>query len=685
MQYPHSPKENTTEVLHNTPISDPYRWLEDIDSQQTRAWIEAQNQLTSSFFEAIPARPSITRRLTELWDYEKYTPPMQRGGRCFFTYNNGLQNQSSLYWLSDSGSEPRLLLDPNLLSKDGTIALTGFTVSDDGNLLAYGVSAAGSDWQEWRVRQVDTAQDRPDFLQWVKFSTAAWTPDNLGFFYSRYAAPEPGQEYKNANNNQKLYYHRLGSAQEKDELVYERPDHPEWGFIPSVTHDGRYLIIQVWKGTHREQAIFYKELSRPGAPILALLPDFDADYTYVSSQAFESGERLYFFTDQHAPKARLITIDLANPQPERWIEIIPEMPDTLQSVQRVGDRFFGIYLHDAHNQVKVFSLTGQLIDQIKLPGFGSVVGFEGGTEDTQTFYLFASFLTPGAVYRYDLKTAAVELFRQPKLGFDPSDYAVQQVFYTSKDGTRIPMYLCHKKGLQQNDNNPTLLYGYGGFNIPMLPAFSVSALVWMERGGLYAVANLRGGGEYGKAWHDGGKLRNKQNVFDDFIAAAEWLIAQGFTRREKLAIQGRSNGGLLIGACMTQRPDIFGACLPGVGVLDMLRFHKFTIGWAWVSDYGSPDDPQDFQTLLAYSPYHNIRAGAAYPPTLITTGDHDDRVFPAHSFKFAAALQAAQSGAAPILIRIDTQAGHGIGKPTQKLIEETADQWAFLVRTLNVD
>lgn len=680
MQYPFTPKENTTDILHNIPVSDPYRWMEDIDSSQTRAWIESQNQLTFSFLENIPVRQHLLQRMTRLWDFEKYSSPIQHGGRYFYTYNNGLQNQSALYWLASLNDSPQLLLDPNKLSADGTVALTDFAISDDGKLLAYGVSAAGSDWQEWRVRDIDTARDYLDHLQWVKFSGAAWTPDNLGFFYSRYDEPQAGQEYKIANSNQKLYYHRVGTSQANDELIYERPDYPEWGFNPSVTHDGRYLIVHVWKGTHREQAVYIKDLLQPGSAVQPLLPDFDAQYEYITSH----DNRLYFYTDCGAPNARLISLNPQQPQILHWIEIIPQTSDALQNIHRCGDRLFATYLHDAYHQVKIFSLSGQMIEQISLPGFGSVQGFDGGPQDVETFYLFSGFLTPGTVYRYDLQTAQASIFRQPKVEFDSTPYTVEQIFYTSKDGTRIPMYLCHRKGLQRKGNNPTLLYGYGGFNIPVLPAFSVAAMVWMEMGGIYAVANLRGGGEYGKTWHQGGMLHNKQNVFDDFIAAAEWLISQNYTSQKKLAISGRSNGGLLVGACMTQRPDLFAACLPGVGVLDMLRFHKFTIGWAWVSDYGSPDDPEDFKFLLAYSPYHNVRPGTAYPPTLITTGDHDDRVFPAHSFKFAAALQSAQTGAAPILIRIDTKSGHGLGKPTQKLIEETVDQWAYVAHMLNV-
>ncbi len=677
--YPDTTRINLVETLHGVQVADPYRWLEELDSPRTRDWIEAQNQVTFEFLGRIPQRDAIRQRLTALWDYEKVGVPIKEGGRLFFTRNDGLQNQSALYWLESVDAEPRLLLDPNQLSEDGTIALTGYAASPDGRLLAYGLSEAGSDWQTWRVREVDTGQDLDDLLQWVKFSQASWSKDDSGFYYSRYDAPQPGAELKGANYYHKLYFHRIGTRQDQDVLIYERPDQKEWGFDGSVTDDGRYLILFVWQGTYRENGLFYQDLAGDGQ-VVELLSDFDASYLPVGND----GPVFYVQTDLDAPLSRVVAIDTRQPARSNWVEVIPESADALQAVRMVGGRMIAIYLHDAHSRVKELDKTGQTVRDVELPGIGTVEGFDGRRDDLERFYLFTSFTTPGTVYRYDASTGQSTVFREPQIGFDPQAYVTQQVFYASQDGTRVPMFISHKKGLERSGDNPTYLYGYGGFNIPMTPAFSVSALVWMEMGGVFAQANLRGGGEYGKPWHEAGMKQSKQNVFDDFIAAAEWLIDQQYTRPERLAIGGGSNGGLLAGACMTQRPDLFGACLPVVGVFDMLRFHKFTIGWAWTSDYGSPDDPEEFKVLMAYSPYHNVRPGTSYPPTLITTGDHDDRVFPAHSFKFAAALQAAQAGPAPTLIRIDTKAGHGLGKPTTKLIEEATDRWAFLVQALRM-
>jgi prolyl oligopeptidase len=680
LKVPETRRDDTVDVLHGVPVPDPYRWLEEVDSEGTRAWITAQNELTFDFLERIPARETIQERLTELWNHERYGIPVNRGGRIFFTRNDGLQNQSVLYWLDSLDGEPRALLDPNLLSEDGTIALTGFAISSDGKLLAYGLSTAGSDWQDWRVREVDSGQDREDLVAWVKFSEAAWTADGRGFFYSRYDEPQEGEEYQGANYYHKLYYHTLGTPQSTDRLVYERPDQKEWGFGGLVTDDGRYLIVSVWKGTHRENGVFYQDLEAEDGQMVELLTEFDARYLFVGND----GPRFYFLTDLEAPMSRLVAVDVTAPDRAGWQAVIPEADDALQSVSLVGDRFFASYLHHAHSRVLVFDKQGTQTGQVDLPGIGTAEGFTGRQQDRETFYQFTGFTAPGTLYRYDLDTNRSEVFRQPEVGFDPSEYVTEQVFYPSQDGTPIPMFLSHKKGMPRDGNRPTYLYGYGGFDIPLTPAFSPSILVWMELGGLFAQANLRGGGEYGKPWHEAGMKLKKQNVFDDFIAAASWLVEKGYTSTPRLAIGGGSNGGLLVGACLTQRPDLFGACVPAVGVLDMLRFHKFTIGWAWTSDYGSPDDREEFQALLAYSPYHNVKPGLAYPPTLITTGDHDDRVFPAHSFKFAAALQAAQAGPAPILIRIETRAGHGLGKPTSKLIEETADRWAFLTHVMDL-
>jgi len=678
LAYPDSARTEHTDVIHGVRVPDPYRWLEDIDSEPAQDWIAAQNELTSAYLEGIAGREKIHRRVTELWNYEKYGVPIKRGGRYFFTRNDGLQNQDILYWTESLDAQPQVLLDPNQLSKDGTVALITYDISPDGRLLAYGLSASGSDWQEWRVREVDSGRDRDDHLEWLKFSDAAWTGDSQGFYYSRYDAPPEGAAYKGANYYQKLYYHRVGTPQSKDELVYERHDHKEWGFDGHVTEDGRYLIIVVGKGTQRENGVFYQDLRADGE-VVELLADFDASYIFVGND----GPVFYFMTDLDAPMSRVIAIDVTRPERSNWEQIIAASDDALQSVSLVHDRFIASYMHDAHSRVKVLDKSGEVVREVEFPGMGTVEGFNGKQGDRETFYSFTGFTTPGTIYHYDIETGQSTVFRQPKLDFDA--FVTEQVFYRSKDGTRVPMFISYKKGLERDGNNPTYLYAYGGFNISQPPTFSVGNLVWMEMGGVYAQANLRGGSEYGKPWHEAGMKLNKQNVFDDFIAAAEWLIENAYTRTPRLAIGGRSNGGLLIGACMTQRPDLFGACLPVVGVLDMLRFQKFTIGWAWVSDYGSPDDPEEFEALLAYSPYHNVRPETVYPSTLIQTGDHDDRVFPAHSFKFAAALQAAQAGPAPTLIQIATKAGHGLGKPTDKLIQEAADCWVFLVRALGME
>ncbi|HRW06733.1 MAG TPA: prolyl oligopeptidase family serine peptidase [Caldilineaceae bacterium] len=678
--YPTTRRQDLVETLHGQPVADPYRWLEDLNSPETQAWIAAQNEVTQAYLKQLPQRERIRQRLTELWNYERYGIPFKRGDRYFLTRNDGLQNQAVLYWLEHLDDEPKVLLDPNTLSDDGTVALSGYAVSDDGSLLAYALSASGSDWMEWRVREVASGADRGDLVQWAKFSGASWTHDNAGFFYSRYDAPAESEAYKGSNYFHKLYYHQLGTAQSEDRLIYERADQKEWNFQGEVTDDGRYLIIYVSRGTFRQNGIFYQDLTAPDSPVVELLNQFDAEYQFVGND----GPLFYFKTDHSAPLGRLIAVDIREPAVAQWQERIAESTDTLRSVRYLNRQFVANYLHDAHSRVQIFDQEGALIRSVDLPGVGTAGGFGGDQDSKETFYSFTSFTTPGVIYRYDLESGESTLFRQPTLQFDPALYETKQVFYTSKDGTQVPMFLCHKKGLELNAETPTYLYAYGGFNIPLTPGFAANILTWMEMGGLFAQPNLRGGGEYGKEWYQAGTLERKQNVFDDFIAAAEWLIGQGYTSTPKLVIAGGSNGGLLVGACMTQRPDLFGACLPAVGVLDMLRFHKFTIGWAWVSDYGSPDDPEQFQTLLDYSPYHNLKPGTHYPATLITTGDHDDRVFPAHSFKFAAALQHAQGGSAPTLIRIETKAGHGAGKPTAKLIEEATDKWAFVVDALEM-
>jgi len=679
--YPVSRKSNQIDNYHGTSVADPYRWLENPDSEETKAWVKAQNDVTFAYLQQIPARDKIKQRLTKLWDFERYGIPFKEGSHYFYYKNNGLQNQSVLYTLKNLDGQPRVLLDPNQLSKDGTVALSGVDISHNGQYLAYGISTSGSDWQEWKVRDIETGKDLPDHLKWIKFSGASWTKDNKGFFYSAYDEPDKKTKLEDANYFQKLYYHRLGTPQSEDTLIYQRQDKKDWGFNGDVTEDGKYLIISVWLGTDSRNLIFFKDLTQANSPIVELINQFEADYSFIDND----GSVFYFRSNFQAPRGKAIAVDIKKPDRKNWREVIPQAKETLEGVGIVSNQFIAEYLQDAHSQIKIFDLTGKFIREVKLPGLGSVGGFNGKRQDKETFYSFTSFTTPGTIYRYDMATDKSTLFRQPKVDFNPADYESKQVFYHSKDGTKIPMFITHKKGIKLDGNNPTYLYAYGGFNVSLTPFFSISNLVWMEMGGIFALPNIRGGGEYGEEWHQGGVGKNKQNVFDDFIAAAQWLIANRYTKTAKLAIGGGSNGGLLVGACMGQRPDLFGAALPDVGVMDMLRFHKFTIGWAWTSEYGSPDDPELFKVLYAYSPLHNLKPGIPYPATLITTADHDDRVVPAHSFKFAATLQAAHNGNAPVLIRIETKAGHGAGKPTAKIIEEASDKWGFLVKVLAVD
>ena len=686
LKYPETKKGDVAEEYHGVKIADPYRWLEDDNSAETKAWVEAQNKVTFGFLEGIAERGKLRARLTELWNYERFTAPHREGGRYFFRRNSGLQNQSVLYVADALDAEPRVLLDPNALSPDGTVALAGYSISEDGALMAYGLAKAGSDWEEWRVREVATGKDREDRIEWVKFSAAVWMKDGSGFYYSRFDAPKEGAAFTGLNEFHKLYFHKIGTTQSEDALVYERRDHRDWGIHGYVSEDGRWLIVTITVGSDPKNRVYYRDLSKRDAAIVPLLDDFDADYTFVGND----GTVFYFRTDLEAPLGRLIAIDVTKPARPNWREVIPQGADSLSDVGFVNDQFVCVYLHDAHSRVSVLAWDGKTprakpVRDIALPGIGSASGFGGRRTDTETFYAFTGYTVPNTIYRLDLTTGKSTVFRQPKVAFDPAAYETKQVFFRSKDGTRVPMFITHKRGLKLDGTNPTLLYGYGGFDISLTPVFEIPSLVWMEMGGVYAVPNLRGGGEYGTAWHLAGIKARKQNVFDDFIAAAEWLIANNYTSPAKLAIRGHSNGGLLVGACMTQRPELFAAALPGVGVLDMLRFHKFTIGWAWTSDYGSSENAEDFKTLLAYSPLHRLKPGTRYPATLITTADHDDRVVPAHSFKFAAQLQAAQAAdGPPVLIRIETKAGHGGGKPIAKVIDEHADEWAFLIRALGI-
>jgi prolyl oligopeptidase len=682
LAYPETAKQNVADDYHGTRIADPYRWLEDPNSPETKAWVEAQNRVTFAYLERLPARGRIRARLTELWDYERYGVPSKEGPRYVFTRNDGLQNQAVVYQADTLDAQPRILLDPNTLSPDGTVALTSMAFTDDGRHMAYGISSGGSDWIEWHVRDVTTGRDLPEVLKWSKFSGASWLKDGSGFFYSRYDAPKDGEAYSGVNKHHKVYFHQLGTTQDQDALVYARPDKPEWGFSAEVTDDGRFLVILQWEGTNRENRVFVKDLQRPDARIEPFLDEFDASYEVVGND-----DRLfYLLTDKDAGRNRLVGIPLGSPDPAGWRTVIAELPgrDVIGGAEMIGDRFIVTVRTDAHDTLRVYGKDGSLEREVPLPALGSIGAVEAKRRDAEAFYAFTSFTFPTTIYRYDPATGKSSVFKQPRVKFSPDAYETRQLFYTSKDGTRIPMFVVHKKGLVRDGQTPTLLYGYGGFDASLTPAFSPAIVGWLELGGMYAQPNLRGGGEYGKEWHDAGRLDNKQNVFDDFIAAAEYLIRDKYTSTPRLAINGGSNGGLLVGAALTQRPDLFGAAVSQVGVLDMLRFHKFTIGWAWTSDYGSADTKKGFETLIEYSPLHNIKPGTKYPATLITTGDHDDRVVPAHSHKFTAALQAAQGGPAPILTRIETRAGHGAGKPTTKQIEERGDIYAFLAHVLRM-
>jgi prolyl oligopeptidase len=683
LNYPEASKADIVDDFFGTKIADPYRWLEDADSPETRAWIEAENAVTFAYLEQIPERPAIEKLLTDLWNYERYGVPSKEGPYYIYSRNDGLQNQAVIHRATSLDAAPQVLLDPNTLSPDGTVALSAASFTDDGKHMAYGLSESGSDWIEWRVRDVATLADLRDIVRWSKFSGAAWKKDGSGFYYSRYDAPREGEAFQGVNKSQKLYFHALGTPQESDVLVYERPDEPDWGFTAHVTDDGRFLLIYQSEGTEPRNRIFIKDLSDPLSAVEPFLDAFDAQYAVAGND----GDRFYVKTDKDAPRGRLVAIERPVPAPDRWQVLIGEGPDrdVLSSVTMVANRFVAIWQTDAHHRVRVYGIDGRHERDISLPGIGSIPGLTGRREHSEAFYAFTSFTQPATIFRYDFQAATSEVFKRPQVPFDAARYETTQVFYSSRDGTRVPMFITHHKGLKRDGRNATHLYGYGGFNISLTPGFSPAVAAWLELGGVYAVANLRGGGEYGKPWHEAGRLKKKQNVFDDFIAAAEYLVREKYTSTPKLAIGGGSNGGLLVGACMTERPDLFAAALPAVSVMDMLRFHKFTIGWAWTSDYGSADTKEGFETLIAYSPLHNIRPGTSYPATLVTTADHDDRVVPLHSFKFAAALQAAQAGDAPVLIRIETKAGHGAGRPTGKQIQEQADQWAFLVRVFGME
>jgi prolyl oligopeptidase len=683
LSYPATRRVDHVDEYHGVTVADPYRWLEaDVrTSPEVAAWVVQQNQVTEAYLKEIPQREALKKRLTELWNYERTTAPRKVAGKYYYSKNDGLQNQSVLYVADSLDGEAKVVLDPNTWSKDGTIALGATYFSDDGRYLAYSVQEAGSDWSQFKVLDLAAGNLLADEIRWVKFSGAAWTKDGQGFFYSRYDEPRPGEKFQSLNLNQKVFYHRVGTPQCEDVLVYARPDQPTWSLAATVTDDGHYLVITARKGTSAWHKVFVRDLNEPYAMPTELVGNFDHDYTLVAND----GPWLYFRTDNGAPRGRVIAIHAKNADPKSWKEIIPQGDNALRGVSYVGNMLVCSYLKDAFSHVKQFDLNGQLVRDVKFPGIGSAMGFGGRPQDTETFFTFMSFATPPSIYRHNLLTGESTLYRAAKAKINPGDFEVKQVFYPSKDGTKIPLFVTYKKGIKLDGMNPTLLYGYGGFNIPQTPMFSIARVAWLEQGGVLAVACLRGGGEYGKDWHLAGTRGKKQNVFDDFIAAAEYLCNEKYTRPSKLAIQGGSNGGLLVGAVMCQRPDLFGACLPAVGVMDMLRFNKFTAGRFWVDDYGSPENPEDFKALVAYSPYHNLKEGTKYPATLVTTADTDDRVVPGHSFKFIAQLQHCQAGPAPVLARIETRAGHGAGKPTAKLIEEVADQYAFVMKALGME
>lgn len=690
--YPTAPRNNTVDDYFGVKVADPYRPLEDLDSPQTKAWVAAEDALTFGFLANLPQRAWFHDRLTKLWDYPRYGLPFKEGGQYFFRKNEGLQNQAVLYVQSSLRGMPRVLLDPNTLSADGTVALTATEVSHDGRWLAYATASAGSDWNEFRVRGVASGRDDDEVLRWIKFSEPSWTRDSRGFFYSRFAAPNSntadGQTFSDLSN-QKVYYHRIGTPQSDDRMIYEIPDQPKWLMDAEVTEDGRYAVISVERGDSNFNLLRYIPLGDPQAPEIAapavtLIGDWDAEYDVIGS----SGPVLYVQTNRDAPRKRIVAIDTRTPDPAHWTTLVPQGQDTIESSAILGGKIVVVTLHDASNRLVVYSLDGAPLGQIPLSGLGSVASLSGHADDTEMFYNFTSFTQPTSNFRYDMATGQNELFQAPQVAFNPADYETTQIFYTSKDGTRVPMFTTEKKGLKRDGKTPTLLYAYGGFDIAMKPAFSVPNLVWLEMGGVYAIPNLRGGGEYGREWHEAGTKERKQNVFDDFIAAAEWLFANGYTSPAHLVISGGSNGGLLIGATLNQRPDLCRVAWPAVGVMDMLRFQKFTIGYAWVADYGSSDDPSQFKALLAYSPLHNVKKGVSYPAVLVATADHDDRVYPAHSFKYTATMQADVAdgpGSLPVMVRIETSAGHTIGgTPTSKLIDEASDQLAFAAHFLDL-
>jgi prolyl oligopeptidase len=675
--YPATERQDLVETQFGVAVADPYRWLEnDVrEDPKVAAWVAQQNALTDSYLATLPGRAAFQARMRELFNYERFGVPEKEGNRYFHTRNTGLQNQDVLYVREGLNGAARMLIDPNGWSQDGATALAEWAPSEDGKRLLYSVQEGGTDWRVVRVLDVDSGKVLPDEVKWVKFSALDWAKDGSGFYYSRFPEPKAGQQFQSLNENHSVYFHKIGTPQSQDRLIYSRPDRPTLNHVAQVSDNGRYLIVTTSEGTDDRYDITLIDLNQPKPAPRPLITGMENNWQYAGN----IGSNFYWVTNKAAPRLRLVSIDISTPGPQVK-ELVAEDEATLESASIVGDRLIASYLVDAKTEVRTFALDGKPVGKVTLPGIGSASGFSGDADDSETFFAFSSFNMPGTIYRYDSRTGETSVFAQPKVAFSSEDYEVEQRFYRSKDGARIPMFIVHRKGLDLSKPRPTLLYAYGGFNVSMTPSFSATRLAWMEQGGVFALANIRGGGEYGKAWHDAGRLQNKQNVFDDFIAAGEYLIREGITSKDKLAIHGGSNGGLLVGAVVNQRPDLFAAALPAVGVMDMLRFNRWTAGRYWVDDYGYPDREADFRTLWRYSPYHNIRSGADYPAVLVTTADTDDRVVPGHSFKYTAALQAADTGPQPKLIRIETRAGHGAGKPTEKIIEEYADMWAFIAQ-----
>jgi len=677
IQYPKTKKIDHVDEYHGVKVNDPYRWLEDNKSNETGKWVEAQNKITEDFLSKIPYRESIKKRLTDVWNYERYSAPSKIGENYIFSKNDGLQEQSVVYIQKGLDGTPEVFLDPNKLSNDGSVSLAGLSFSNDYKYASYMISRGGSDWREIFVMDVASKELKPDFIKWAKFTGTGWYKD--GFFYSRYDEPKAGEELKQKNEFQKLYYHKLGTDQSADKLVLEDKTNPKRGFGAGVTDDERFLIINIWEGSSSNNGLMYKDLLN-NSEINPLFVKFDAEYSFIEN----IGGKFLIMTNLNAPNNRLVLVDPSNPSEGNWEVIIPESKNVLQSVSFFESKLIVRYLQDVTSHVYAYDLTGKQLYEIELPGLGTVSGFGGKKEEKETFFTFTSFTYPPTIFKYDIINNKSELFRKSDVKFKMDDYETKQVFYPSKDGTKIPLFIVHKKGLKLDGNNPTLLYAYGGFNISMQPSFSVARIPLLENNVVYAMACLRGGGEYGESWHKAGMLEKKQNVFDDFISAAEWLINSKYTSSSKLAIQGGSNGGLLVGAVINQRPELYKVAFPQVGVMDMLRFHKFTIGWAWVPEYGSSDSQEQFNYLIKYSPLHNIKNEVVYPATMVTTADHDDRVFPAHSFKYAATLQELASNKNPKLIRIETKVGHGAGTSTSKAIELATDLYSFMFFNLGI-